>query len=435
MRVLLLKVCDGEALRDVTLVVDERGYVVQRFKGERKDACSSDQCHDFRAGVALPGFIDLHVHLRGLELSYKEDEESGTKAAARGGFTAVIDMPNTRPVLNNESALLRKLESLYARSYVDFGVSVGIAESLEELSKMLSRIEVVGIGEVFPEEHYLVPLALRALRLLRSRKILMVHPESPEVRERCGPGLRSRCRPLELEVAAIGRLLRYSGAQSRIHITHATNVFTVGYAKAFGASVDTCPHYVYLASQDEERLGCLAKVNPPLRDRGTAVQLLRALKEVDAITSDHAPHAIDEKLSLSFGECPPGISSIEVVAPLLLNLVHRNLLTLEDVARLLALGPSRLLGLERLWGCYDVGCIASYTVVDLNREWVVDSSKFFSKAKYSPYDGLKVRGDVVATIVRGTPVYANGEIVVSKPLGVPVLSLATRGDNNHGAGR
>ena len=425
---MFLKALHLGEVKEVSLIVNDNGVVTDVRNGVAKELCKEFECFDLtKYGVAVPGFIDIHTHLRGLELSYKEDEESGSKAAAKGGYVVVVDMPNTIPKINSVEAFKQKLDSLTKKSYVDFGISIAPPsnEKFDEFETLIKRCEVVAVGELFPDEHRYVVDIIKLMNKLNIKKPILIHPEHLDFVNECEKGFRWLCRPLESElksVIEIGKKVSVSklGNDIKIHITHVTNPLSLVYAKIFGFTVDTAPHYLYLSSIDEESKGCLAKVNPPLRHYTTKNALIHYIRFVDAIASDHAPHSYEEKC-MEFMQCPSGISSIEVASALILNLVAKNILKLDEAIRLLSKGPSTILGLRR-WGCFERGCIASYTVIDLQKEWVIDSSKFYSKAAFSPYDGLKVRGSVEATIVRGTIVYVDNGIV-AKPLGKPIGCL------------
>lgn len=402
---------DGE-LYTVSIVVDG-DYVKRLCIGT---SCREGEAVDLvRPGVVLlPGAIDMHVHLRGLELSYKEDEESGTKAAAAGGVVLVVDMPNTVPRINSVEALRAKLHSLATRSYVDFGVYVGFTPHVDELRAMLSVGDVLGM-KLYPED---LPRVTDSQidAVARAGKLLIVHCEHPNlIREGCPAGKRALCRPIDAELRCIEEYhTRFSTA--RTHITHITSPQLLRLARRRGFTTDTCPHYVLLSSDDERRLGCLAKVNPPLRPRRFVEELLRllAMGFVDAWVTDHAPHTLEEK-SLPFEECPSGIAGLETSLRILLTLLNKGVVTVRTVARLINKSPRNILGL-RSYACTYRGCVASLTVVDLKREGVVDPNRFFSKAKLSPFQGLRYKGEPIATIVHGNFVYVEGEIV-SKPIG------------------
>jgi len=406
LRELRLRIFDGyEEIRATILVDVETGRVVKRVFGFESFPEASDRL-DLGRWLALPGFIDIHVHLRGLQLSYKEDERSGTLAAAHGGVTAVVDMPNTVPRVNSVQVLEEKLRSLETRAAVDYALWVGVPDRIEELFRMLSYRGVAGV-KVYPEDYERLGELLRSERVGGAR--FVIHAEDPRhISEGCGPGERWRCRPSEAEslaADAIGRIVEAAGGY--VHITHVSTPSTLILAKRRRWSVDTCPHYVLLSAGDEEKLGCAAKVNPPLRPRAVAEALSAMLPEVDAIASDHAPHSPEEK-SRGFDECPPGIASLDFFAPLIFTLVYSGLITLGDAVRLTSRGPAKILGLPG-WGCIDVGCVASFTVVDPSAETEVRAEDMASKARVTPYGGLKLRGRVVATVVRGLLAYHLGE--------------------------
>jgi dihydroorotase len=429
LRVLLLNAFFNGRKEPLTVVVNEHGFVSKVKVGIYKDLCRDAECVDLTAyGLAVPGFIDLHAHLRGLDLSYKEDEISGSKAAARGGYTAIIDMPNTIPRIDHVKALELKLERLSKGCFVDFGVSVTPPQSgdIEELRKLIERPEVMVIGEIFPEDLHLLQVVIKAVEVTKVRKVVMIHPESVEFVDECEKGLRWICRPLEAEVGAISFVNKvveqYGGSRLKIHVTHVTNPMSLIYAKHFGFTVDTAPHYIYLSSDDEFEKGCIAKVNPPLRHSTTRDAMQYYIKYLDAVATDHAPHSIAEK-QVQFSKCPSGISSIEIASSLMLNLVSKGVIELQDAIRLLSIGPAKILEIGEKWGCFKPKCIASYTVINLDKEFTIDSSKFYSKAQFTPYEGMKIRGVVEATIVRGTLAQLDGEIMTAKPLGKPLGDL------------
>ncbi|MGC9010425.1 MAG: amidohydrolase family protein [Sulfolobales archaeon] len=363
----------------------------------------------------MPGFIDIHVHMRGLDLSYKEDEESGTKAAAKGGFTLVIDMPNTKPRINSVEALKRKIDSFEKRSYTDYGVWIALPRDPSELEKMILSEKVYGV-KIYPEDYELLEIHRDQLRNKVRR--VVIHAEDPEtISEECDKGFRWRCRSVDSEIRAIEKIYAVLGRREGVHITHVTNTLTAQVAKSLGYSTDTCPHYIYLDSSHEEKLGCLAKVNPPLRP-GLVKDLLfrEAVSEnglIDMFSTDHAPHTLEEK-SRDFRECPSGIASIEFAGSLLLNLVAREAMSMKTLVEKISLRQARFLGLER-FGCVNPGCVASYTVVDLDKEFVIRSSDMISRARNTPYENMRVRGYVYATIVRGVVVYREGDFL-ERPL-------------------
>jgi dihydroorotase len=352
--------------------------------------------------VILPGLIDMHVHLRDFRLSYKEDFRTGTRAAARGGYTVVADMPNTLPRVNTLSVLRRREALGRRRAVVDFGLYFGVPERGEELRKEIGK-RCLGIKVYLPEEGGKETLG-EALSFAARRKLLVVaHAEDPSL-------FRNGKRPPQAEAAGIRRMAEWSLREGfRLHITHLSSSAGLEELERWRGklrlSADTCPHYLLLTSKHERNP--LARVFPPLRAPGDAAALLRGIREgrIEAITSDHAPHSPEEKKK---PDGPGGFPGLETELPLLLTLVKKRRLTLEEVVRSCSLNPALLLGLPA--GRIEEGLIGNLTVVDLERSFRIDPSEFESRAKYSPFEGMLVTGEAFCTIVRGRPVFLEGRV-------------------------
>lgn len=375
--------------------------------------------------LILPGVVDLHVHLRGLRLSYKEDELSGTLAAAAGGVTLVADMPNTQPRLDEVEAVALKLSALRRNSIVDYAVYAAVPRRPGEAERIASGGSIIGF-KVYPEDLTDTQLLEEVLYTAWRRGLLVVlHSEHPDmVKEGCRPGRRWECRPISAELEALRLVSSLAPRGLRLHVTHASSPNLVLEAKSRGYTVDVTPHHLLLDSRDEERLGCIAKVNPPLRPLEVRERLMQLLVagDIDAVATDHAPHAVEEKLG-DFEECPPGIPSLEHYTRLMLTLVSKGVLSLKEFIELTSQAPSRILGI-REYGCIEPGCVASYTVVELEREGRISGYESFSKAKLSPYEGMLYRGEPVATIVRGRLVYREGCVCVKPGWGINAARFA-----------
>ncbi len=372
--------------------------------------------------LILPGLVDMHVHLRGLQLSYKEDELSGTLAAAAGGVTLVVDMPNTRPRVASPEALVEKLSALRRNAIVDYGVYAGVPDNPLDAQRVAETGSIIGF-KIYPEDIAERRDGLESViyEAWRRRLLLVLHSEHPSmVREGCKPGERWKCRPVAAELAALSEFSRLVPKGARVHVTHVSSVELLREAKDRGYSVDVTPHHILLDSRSEEELGCIAKVNPPLRPSVEREQLLVATVtgDVDAVATDHAPHTVEEKLQ-DFDECPPGIASLEHYARLMLTLVNRGLMSIERFVEITSQRPAALLGLEN-YGCVEPGCIASYTVVDMRREGRIVGYETFSKAKLTPYENWVYRGEPVATIIRGCLVYREGCLYAKPGAGVNI---------------
>ncbi len=347
----------------------------------------------------LPGLIDIHVHLRGLSLSYKEDEESGTAAAARGGITLVADMPNTVPRLDTIEALSEKLRRLSTYSRVEYRVYAAVPPRPEDVDKLASMPSVAGF-KIYPSD---IATRWRSIkRLLGLQDMLIVlHPELPEAErtEHENLSVRGAVRGCHWEQAAAELLASHLDG-ARLHVTHASCASTIHVAKKIGASVDVTPHHLFYTAPP--RGGCLWKVNPPLREPPEQALLLKHLIEgrIDAVASDHAPHTAEEK-RMDPLLCPPGIAWLEAWPHILSCLVSANALSIEEYLRLTSLGPAEILGTRR---CLGPGCPASITVMKFNVGRRFAGNKY-SKARHTPYFMERLCSETVATIAAGRVAY------------------------------
>lgn len=360
--------------------------------------------------VLGPAFVDIHVHLRGLELSHKEDERSGTAAAAAGGVGVVVDMPNTRPQLRDPDSLSMKKNALSRLSLVDYAVWAGIPRAPGHAAELARDPLVLGF-KVYPEDFKAPGLEAALEEAARAGKVVVVHPEDPDLIGECGLGRRGvECRPPEAEVSAVHRIAAAAPPGLRVHVTHASVPGTLEAAASYGFTVDVTPHHLTFTSSDEAR-GCMFKVNPPLRPRELASGLLDALSRglVDCVASDHAPHTPEEK-GLPPSDCPPGIPGLEYAARILLTLASRGVVTLASVWRLYSTRPAAAAGLEG-YGCLAPGCRAALVVVDPSREGVVGkTTRDYSKAGPGAWEGFRYRGEPVALILGGSVVMEEGEV-------------------------
>ncbi len=342
--------------------------------------------------LVLPGLVDMHVHLRGLRLSYKEDERSGCRAALRGGLTLVADMPNTSPPASTPEAVaekLRRLRSLRLEALLYAGVP-----PREGLVDEIASMPGVAGFKIYPrdleERHRVVEYILSKPGLL-----VVIHPELPEAEksEYEDPSSRAAGRGCHWEAAAVEYIASLS-PEARVHVTHASCSSTVTLAKRHGFTVDVAPHH--LLYTPPRGGGCLYKVNPPLRHPPEPQLLLKQLLDgqVDAIASDHAPHAPREKEGDPL-TCPPGIAWLEAWPRLILCLLDR-LGGPQLLASLASARPAALLSRRR---CLDPGCPATFTVYQ--RGWTRFDAVRESKARRVPYLGSRLCAETRLVVVNG----------------------------------
>jgi len=409
------KLFTARGLIDGSILVEE-GRIKKVVKGDPR--WPVDEILDYggrRGNVILPGLVDAHVHMRDLDLSYKEDFYTGTRSAAAGGFTIVADMPNTRPRTNTPRALKEKENLARNKALVDYCLYYGVPNESEHLTEDVQKL-AVGIKVYMQDEFYSERRSLveNTLGYAAEKKLLVVsHAEDPAFFVH-GPA--GTLRTAEAEVSAIKDISgRAKDLNFRLHITHLSSKAgleeLLKQKGGVNLTVDTCPHYLLLSAEDVRMQRGIAKAHPSIKGRVDAKALLIAARNggIDAITSDHAPHTVEEKSGDMEGALG-GFPGLETTLPLLLTLVNKGILGLGDVVRLCSTNPSKILGIRNA-GEIGEGKMGNLTIVDLHRKFKIEPQKFESKAKFSPFAGREVEGKAVATVVRGIPVMVDGEIV------------------------
>ncbi|AJC71681.1 dihydroorotase [Thermococcus guaymasensis DSM 11113] len=353
--------------------------------------------------LILPGLIDTHVHLRDLKEKRKETVESGTKAALHGGITAVFDMPNTKPPVIDSKTFQKRLELFQKRAYADYAIGFLIKGNCEEAKKVRADFYKSFMGastggiysDNFEGDYACSP------------GVLSVHAEDAKVIK------ENPERPPEAEVRAINRALDAAEKLKKpLNICH---VSTAGGTEAIlnrslpWVSFEVTPHHLFLTKRDYER-NPLFKVYPPLRDEEHRKVLWENFPRIPIIASDHAPHTLEDK---EVGAA--GIPGLETEVALLLDAVNRRLMSIFDIVEKMHDNPVRVFGIKER--DFAVGNDATFTIVDLKREWKVKPEEFYTKAKWSPWEGRKLKGKVVMTVLRGKVVMEEDE-VIGKPEGV-----------------
>jgi dihydroorotase (multifunctional complex type) len=389
-----------------------------------------------QGNLVLPGLIDVHTHLRDLNLEYKEDFYSGTCAALAGGFTTVLDMPNTLPLTDNSLRLREKMAVANRRIVANTGFYTCFPAETEELKK-LKNLGAMGCKVFLHHPNTALDVddddvLLHTLHILEDLDmILAVHAEDRYLIENLrakykaaatpSPNDHSKTHPPQAEVKAVQRILSLiRRKRPRLHFCHISTGETsslISQAKAEGLPVtyEVTPHHLLLSETLLTKVGSLAFVDPPLRHSTTQRGLWQDLLtgSIDLVASDHAPHSLKEKRHSDIWAVPSGFPGLETTLPLLLTMVARGKLSLELLIAILARNPARIFRLDGK-GVIAVGFDADLTVVDVDQEFIIDSTAFHSKAKYSPFDGMKVVGRPIQVFLGGNLVMEEGEIL-SKP--------------------
>lgn len=403
--------------------------------GKESQMPKAEMKMDLNGLLVLPGLIDVHVHLRDEGKAYKEDFYSGTAAAATGGITTVLDMPNNEPVTMSAATLKNRMEKAKDSILVNVGFYSEFPKCLDEIREIadagavafkLFMIEQVG-GLNIGDDASLA----EAFRILgRMGMLVAVHAENGAMVKAVEQKLKSSKRNdveafLEVhsenaEQNAIKRLLNIvRRVRNRIHICHVSTraglkAIREGKRHMLPVTCEVTPHHLLLSDEALKRIGAIALTVPPVREKVHAEALWMGIKDgtVDVVASDHAPHTLAEKMADVVWNVKTGVVGLETMLPLLLTEVNRGTLALQDVVRVMAENPAKIFGLKGR-GFLGEGNSADLTVIDLKREGKIDASRFHSKAKFSPFDGWRFKGKPVKTFVNGKLVMDDGEIVGS----------------------
>lgn len=387
----------------------------------------------------LPGVIDTQVHFREPGLTHKEDLESGSLSAVMGGVTAVFEMPNTNPLTVTADALADKVKRGQHRMHCDFAFFIGgTRDNVAELPEIERMRGCAGVkvfigsstGSLLVEDDE----GLRQILAVIQRRAAF-HAED-EYRLNARKELRiegdPRSHPVwRDEIAALTatqRLVKLArDAGKRIHVLHVSTRDEIEFLRDHKdvATCEVTPHHLTLAAPEcYERLGTRAQMNPPVRDGAHRDGLWRGIAQgiVDVIGSDHAPHTLEEKAK-SYPASPSGMTGVQTVVPLMLDHVNAGKLSLARFVDLTSAGPARIYDIASK-GRIAAGYDADITVVDLKRSETITNAWTASRVGWTPYDGLRVTGWPVGTIVRGRRVMWQGELV-TPAIGEPVRFLET----------
>ncbi len=391
---------------------------------------SADQTIDCTGRVLLPGFVDLHTHLREPGREYAEDIETGSAAAALGGYTAVFAMANTDPVADSVVVTDHVWQRGQQVGLVDVhpvgAVTVGLAG--KQLTEMGLMAAGTGRVRMFSDDGVCVddPLLMRrALEYASGLGVLIAqHAEEPRLTVGAvaheGPnaarlGLAGWPRAAEESIVARDALLaRDAGA--RVHICHASTAGTVElvrWAKEQGIAItaEVTPHHLLLDDTRLETYDGRNRVNPPLREVSDTLALRQALADgvIDCVATDHAPHGEHEKMC-EFANARPGMLGLQTALSVVVEtMVQPGLLTWRDVARVMSEAPARIVGLPDQGRPLEVGEPANLTVVDPDARWTVSGPALASRSDNTPYEAMELPGVVTATLLRGTVTARDGK--------------------------
>lgn len=396
---------------------------VAEVAGQGKIRGGADEKFDARGLIVAPGFIDLHVHLREPGQSYKETIATGTAAAAAGGFTSVCTMPNTSPVVDT-AEWVSWLRSPDRGAVVNvFPIAAATRSSRGSTLTDFSALQRAGAVAVTDDGKPILDddVMRMALRLGAELNFPVVqHAEDTRITENCsmhaGPTsfrLGLRAMPAAAEAAIVDRdvTLAQQIPESRLHVAHlstsdALKAVRRGKRAKARVTCEVTPHHFALIDENVGEYDTDFKMNPPLRSATDREAILVALADgtVDAIATDHAPHAAHEK-EVEFERAAFGITGLETALALAITQLHReHRIPLARIVELFTSGPARVFDLHHR-GSLARGSFADVTIIDPKRRWTFEAAKSRSISHNTPFDGWQLTGKVVATIVGGRIVY------------------------------
>jgi dihydroorotase len=393
--------------------------------GENLEDCQA-QVIDLKGKIVTPGLIDMHVHLREPGFEEKETIRTGTKAAAKGGFTTVACMPNTKPIIDNkavvESVLTRADKDAIVNLYPIGAISKeSRGQELAELNKMREA----GIVAISDDGNSVMNAQIMKLALESAYSLelpVIAHCEDDNL---AGNGVVNQGKyseamglspiPSVAEDVMVARDISLAEATgAKLHIAHISTkgaVELVRQAKQRGVnlSCEVAPHHFSLTDQLITSFDTNTKMNPPLRSREDVAAIKEGLQDgtIDVIATDHAPHTELEK-NVDYNQAPFGIVGLETALGLVLTeLVEPGILTLEEAISKLTINPAQVLGINK--GRITVGEVADVTVIDLRDKWRVKLDDLVSKSKNTPFVDVELMGQAVMTIVGGEIVYSSNQ--------------------------
>ena len=401
----------------------------KRIEKITKEKPAVDNTIDCSGKIIIPGLIDPHVHFRDPGQTYKEDWTSGSKAAAHGGVTTVLDMPNNVPPITTPERLKEKIEIAKKKSIVNFGLYFGIGpnnlETLGEVKNIVCGYKMfmckstgdLLLTDVKKQEHAFETVS-------KTEKVLAVHAETPEINEAAMknkiedlPESYANTKPPESEIKAIEKALSMTKVHdTKLHVVHLTTaggIELIKNAKMQGLDVttETCPHYLFFTKTNMREKKAFLAMNPPLRTKKDQAALWSAISAgtIDMISTDHAPHTTEEK-SQSVWSAPGGVPGVETRAGLMIDAVNKRLLSFERFVEICCENPAKRFDIKER-GFIEAGFFADITVVDMKKHYTIKTDNLYTKCGWSPFEGFKLKGCPVMTISEGKIIMEDGVVL------------------------
>jgi allantoinase len=420
----------------------------EELGGEAKETTDAEGLY------VLPGLIDTHVHSRDGGATHKEDFYHSTKAAASGGITTVFEMPNTNPPINNQVNFYKQVENLQKKAHVNFGIwGICLGDlNLKEIQG-LNKAGVIGFkyfwGYAVNKQNYqllyhftdqmedVIPPCSDGevfemfVEVAKTGKTFAIHAENSDLIKHLTVKMQKEgksdyetllaSRPNLAEVLTIQTAISFAKVTgARLHILHvstAEGVELIRQAQEDGLTItaETCPHYLFLTNEDYAKIGPSMKIYPLVKRKKDQEKLWEGISNgvLSFVCSDHAPHTEEEKMG-DIWTIPAGMCGVETIAPLMLNAVSDDRITIQQIASLLSENPAKQFGIYPKKGTIQIGSDADLTIIDMNKQAEIKKENLHSKSKVTAFDGFQVKGIPVATIVNGITVMRDGEIIAEQ---------------------
>ncbi len=377
---------------------------------------TADEIIEAKGLHAIPGAIDMHVHCREPGMTQKEDFRTASHAAAAGGVTTIIDMPNSNPPTTTKEALDQK-RKLAEKCIIDFGFYMGATKDNHTDLKNAKNIAGVKIYMGSSTGSLLLTEEDALKKAFECGKTIMAHCENQNIiEENTNKFIKNpnhqKIRPPEAAIKELQRAIsiaRQTNARMHAcHITLADEADIIAKNKQLmSLSSEVTPHHLLLTDENNP----LTKVNPPLRTKKDLAALWQAANNgtIDCIATDHAPHLLYEKQK-SYFECPSGVPGVQTMMPLMIDRVNKGMISLPRLIQMTSLNPAKILKIKNK-GQIQPGFDADIAIVDMNKKKTIKNEQMKSKCEWTPFDGWKIKGEITKTISRGETVFENGEII------------------------
>lgn len=444
-----MNIKNGKIFLETGLV--EAGVSIDNGKivaiGKDKTLPPADKTIDASKRIIIPGGIDVHTHIEDLLYAYRDDFITGTKAAASGGITTVLEMPLGMEGKSVTEAFDMQLKAMKEKCLVDFGL-IGAAghsniDSIQELSRKGCIAFKTFMTDPPEEEAELQDLAAKNdyyllkifSEIAKTGLVASVHAENDsiitnEINRLQAAGRKdfhahTESRPEIAEVEACARALVLAHhTHAKLNLVHmssekAFSLIRTAKKKGYDVTCEITPHHLFLTSEDGARIGAWAKVDPPLRSKEHVYAAWKALTDgtIDMVASDHSPYGHHEKESTNIFECGSGTPGIETLLPVMLDAVNKGKTTFETLVRTTSLNPAKRFGIYPRKGTITLNADADLVIVNMNKKYTLKNENMFTKPKITIFDGKVIQGVIEKTIVRGTVVYENGEFCINKGYG------------------